>query len=96
MRKTKKRKSLFFFFSPGQKICLLLVIVHCVTCSDSCEPKILPVLDEKDAFNGDYNIPPEFDLEDAAKAVTEGSGYYLVKGMFSQEDVKLARDTVSF
>ena len=36
-----------------------------------------------------------FDLEDAVAEITAGTGYYLVKSLFSQRDVEIARDRVS-
>ena len=42
----------------------------------------------------DFIIPEDFDLDDAVTEITTGSGYYVLKGMFSQRDVEMARDRV--
>ena len=48
--------------------------------------------DDVDPF--DFITPEDFDLDEAVAEITTGSGYYMLKGMFSQRDVEMARDRV--
>ena len=36
-----------------------------------------------------------YNLDEAVKEITEGSGYYVLKGLFSEQDVSMAVDKVS-
>merc|ERR1719410_1291284 len=39
-----------------------------------------------------FQIPEDFDLEKVVEVVTKGSGWYVLKGMYSQEDVDNANN----
>lgn len=65
--------------------------------SEACALIMLDYPDNEDNVDfDDFLEPPDFNLEEAAAQITEGSGWYLIKGVFSAEDVELARDRVLF
>lgn len=63
--------------------------------SEVCTETLLDFTDE-DVNMEDFQYPREYDLDEAVYAITEGSGYYLLKGMFNKRDVEIARDRVSW
>ncbi len=65
--------------------------------SEACALILLdrPESDYDDIEMDDFLEPVDFSLDDAVKEITEGSGYYLMKGMFTQKDVDLAKERVN-
>eukprot|EP00095_Tigriopus_kingsejongensis_P003573 maker-scaffold140_size315649-snap-gene-1.12 protein:Tk03573 transcript:maker-scaffold140_size315649-snap-gene-1.12-mRNA-1 annotation:"phytanoyl- dioxygenase" len=59
-------------------------------------PKDNPCFSDDVVRMGKYLEPANFDIEQAIFNITQGPGYYMIKGAFSEEDIKLARDRVLF
>jgi len=60
-------------------------VCQAVRTEEGCRPTI-------DMNN--FQIPEDFDLERVVEEVTKGSGWIVLKSMYSSEDVKLAKDIV--
>ena len=50
--------------------------------------------DERNIEMDKYNMPINFSLDEIVRDVTEGPGFFVIKNMFSEEDLKLAQDKV--
>ena len=61
--------------------------------SEACSETLLEFSDD-DVDLEDFTMPTDYNLEDAVHAITEGSGYYMLRGMFNERDVEIARDRV--
>ena len=64
--------------------------------SEACALIMLdhPDRDDENVSLEDFLEPRDFKAEEAIFQITEGSGWYLIKGVFSAEDIDLARDRV--
>jgi len=45
---------------------------------------------------GDYQIPQNWDIQRVIEAITNGDGWFHLKGVFSEKDVSMARERVHF
>jgi len=44
----------------------------------------------------DYIIPKDLNIDEIVDKVTNGDGYYIIRGLFSEEDIAMAREKVFF
>jgi len=65
--------------------------------SKACGSKETPLIySDEDVDMEDYNIPEDLDINEIVDTITNGKGYYIIRGLYSEKDTAMAREKVFF